>query len=113
MTGSDKLDFNLQQAMCAFEESGAPHDESAGITVSLRFEDDLVDIEALGFEPIAVYDNQARGVVWFKDILARADTTANVGAGVIVAVIDTGIDYTHPAFMKQLTPKPVVLIQVR
>ena len=27
------------------------------------------------------------------------------GAGVIVAVIDTGIDYTHPMFMKQMTPE--------
>ena len=26
------------------------------------------------------------------------------GAGVIVAVLDTGIDYTHPMFMSQLTP---------
>ncbi|MEU6381489.1 S8 family serine peptidase [Streptomyces sp. NPDC046909] len=30
-----------------------------------------------------------------------ADAT---GAGVIVAVIDTGIDYTHPMFMKRLVP---------
>jgi subtilisin family serine protease len=63
-----------------------------------------------------------------KDIQARATTTGNVGPGgnglwhlpnndgnlsqvgnatgqgVIVAIIDTGIDYTHTMFMKQLEP---------
>lgn len=60
------------------------------------------------------------------DVLARASTKANVGtdgvwhvtktgtdwhsltdgtgAGVIVAIIDTGIDYTHPMFMSALSP---------
>ncbi len=56
MPRNDKLDLNLQQALRAFEESGAPHDDSAGITVSLRFEGDLADIEALGFELIELFD---------------------------------------------------------
>jgi subtilisin family serine protease len=157
MSDSKKLDYNLLEALRAFEESGAQHDAGAGITVSLRFEGDLSAIEELGFKTFAVSGNKARGIVWFKDIpalvahsgvrwlavgeerevdtdtavkdiRARADTSGHIGplgnglwhvddvtgtlskdtdttgAGVIVAVIDTGIDYTHPAFMSQLTP---------
>ncbi|MAU01157.1 MAG: hypothetical protein CL608_28775 [Anaerolineaceae bacterium] len=158
MSDPKKLDFNLLQALRSFEESGAQHDASAGISVSLRFKGDLAAIEALGFETMAVYGNEARGIVWFKDIpalvehpgvlwiaagndreievdtavrdiRARASAPGTIGsggdglwhkeettdaaltkvadatgAGVIVAVIDTGIDHTHPAFMSQLTP---------
>lgn len=35
MSGFEKLDFDLQQALRAFEQSGAQHDASVGITVSL------------------------------------------------------------------------------
>lgn len=67
-----------------------------------------------------------------KDIRARASSAANVGtdglwhaadatspltsvanatgAGVFVAVIDTGIDYTHPMFMSQIAPAKVTRI---
>ncbi len=49
------------------------------------------------------------GGLWHVDpkdatgkITALADAT---GKGVVVAVIDTGIDYKHPMFMSQLTPE--------
>lgn len=41
-------------------------------------------------------------------VLTQAGNTT--GAGVIVAVIDTGIDFTHPMFMSQLTPTKVTRI---
>lgn len=154
MSNLDKLDLYLLEALNAFEESGAQHSASAGITVSLEFEGDLAAIEALGFETDAVQGNTAQGIVWFKDIRglvelpnlllletgseseanldhavydinARAEAPGGVaggsglwfadeqsgemengaiatGAGVIVAFIDSGIDYTHPAFLRQV-----------
>ncbi len=152
-----KLDTSLTMALRAYQENPDPSDAGAGISVGLRFEGDLAAIEALGFETHSVWENQARGVVWFKDmpalvahpgvirlaagrarkanldsavkdIHARAsapvgsapvdglwhkeETTDDpltqagdaTGKGVIVAIIDTGIDFTHPMFMSQLTP---------
>lgn len=43
--------------------------------------------------------------IWQKVGLQRAQTMApKLGAGVVVAVIDSGIDITHPAFTNALTP---------
>jgi len=44
--------------------------------------------------------------VWYADTATGAigPSAIATGAGVIVAVIDSGIDYTHPMFMKELTP---------
>lgn len=42
-------------------------------------------------------DDAPGGVAWGVSAVG-ADTTARTGAGVVVAVLDTGIDATHPAF---------------
>ena len=151
-----KLDRALTLAFLAWKEDQTD-DANAGISVTLTFEGSLSAIEALGFETHSVWENEAIGVVYFKDVAAlsespsvlwmaagqepqrrldtavrdgrvRASDPAKVGAGgdgvwhavvasgaltapadstgkdVIVAIIDTGIDYTHPMFMSQLTP---------
>jgi subtilisin family serine protease len=150
-----KIDMGLEKAWSAWKkESQIPPD--AGISVNLRFVNDLSEIEALGFETHSVFRDQALGVVRFKDISrliehpnvlwisagephrahldravpdirARASAPiagppidgvwhadVNTGAltsipsatgkGVIVAIMDTGIDYTHPMFLSQFTP---------
>jgi subtilisin family serine protease len=152
-----KLDAGLFLALQAYEADPDARPADDGISISLKFEGPLSAIEALGFEPHSVSDDEARGVVRFRDvrklaahagvlwmeaglarrvdleaapfdIRARATTAAGTGsggdglwhavvatgaltqagnatgAGVIVAVIDTGIDITHPMFMRQLTP---------
>ena len=155
-----KLDLGLRGALSAFEEesaAGRRNDDDA-IIVNLRFQGELAGIEALGFETLAVFDDQASGMIRFrdvaaiaahpgvlfisagaparadldkaaKDVLARASTKAKAaydgdglwhvakdgsdwhavadatGKDVIVAIIDSGIDYTHPMFMSQLTPE--------
>src|ERR1051325_9315608 len=158
--GSEKLDFGLVLALRAYEKSPGPGD--AAISVNLRFQDDLGPIEALGFEVHSVTDDQALGVLHFRNIgtiaahpnvlrisagvepglhldtatldgRARASSPGTVGpggggvwyaappppprttaaptavphatgSGGIVAVIHTGIDYTHPSFMSQFAP---------
>ncbi|HYD37180.1 MAG TPA: S8 family serine peptidase [Allosphingosinicella sp.] len=167
----DKLDAGLQIALEAWHEAGGDGGAPHGIGITLRFTGDLAAIEALGFETHSVRadeegnegENEARGVVRFKDvpaiaahagvrwmaagmprsadlntavpdIQARASTAATAiptgdgvwhvaptggiitqignatGAGVIIAIIDTGIDYTHPMFMSQLIPTKVTRI---
>lgn len=39
-------------------------------------------------------------------------TTSPTGTGVIVAVIDTGIDYTHPMFHRQLSPPQTRILEI-
>jgi len=150
-----KLDIALDAAWNAWrKEDETPAD--AGISVSLRFVNNLSEIEALGFETHTVFGDQALGVVRFRDIprltehpnvvwiaagephephldravrdiVARAtspilgppvdgvwhaDISSGAltsipkatGKGVIVAIMDTGIDYTHPMFLSQLSP---------
>jgi len=150
-----KLDIALDKLWSAWQQERDVSPE-AGISVSLRFVNDLAEIEALGFETHAVFGDQALGVVRFKDIPRltshpnviwiaagderrkyldravrdiRARASAPIagppvdgvwfadvnsgalsgipkatGKGVIVAVMDTGIDYTHPMFLSQITP---------
>jgi subtilisin family serine protease len=111
----------------------APHsvsgDEARGI---VRFK----DVRALAAHPNVLWmavGRPRRPHLEFAagDIRARASKVANVGvdglwdadaaglltqvgdatgAGVIVAVIDTGIDFTHPMFMSQLTATKVTRI---
>ena len=157
----EKLDSGLIMALRAYESNPADQAEDDGISVTLRFQGDLAAIEALGFETNTVSDDEARGIVRFKDIpalvahpgvlwiaagrkrrphlevgpqdvRARASTAGNVGtdglwhaasavaaltqvgnatgAGVFVGIIDTGIDFTHPMFMSQVTPTKVTRI---
>lgn len=47
--------------------------------------------------PTAAGDEAPGGVAWGVSAVG-ADTGARTGAGVVVAVLDTGIDATHPAF---------------
>jgi len=150
-----KLDIALDKLWSAWQQERDASPD-AGISVSLRFVNDLAEIEALGFETHAVFGDQALGVVRFKDIPRltshpnviwiaagderrkhldravrdiRARASAPIagpavdgvwfadvssgalssipkatGKGVIVAVMDTGIDYTHPMFLSQITP---------
>jgi thermitase len=52
-------------------------------------------------DPATLLDNQN---IWTQIHLQQAQTLApNLGAGVKVAVIDTGIDLNHPAFVGHLT----------
>ena len=107
-----------------FETFTASGTEALGI---VRFK----DLPALVAHPdvLRIAAGRSRGVqldTSAADIRARSSSAANVGvdglwdavaatgtlsqtgdatgAGVIVAVIDTGIDFTHPTFMSQLTP---------
>ena len=145
-----KLDSGMSAAYRAWRDH-PDLSPNAGISVSLSFTGDLAEIEALGFETHGVLDDQAFGMVRFKDVPAlsehpgvqwiaagrapkadldtaamdigaratllssgsplngvwHADIATGVltagtnatGKGVIVAIIDTGIDYTHPMFI--------------
>ena len=155
MSDLTKLDTALFQALRAWEEDRTAADDD-GISVTLRFEGELAPVEALGFDTMSVFEDQALGVIRFRDIEAiaalpnvlsiaagrpprkllldavydgrvRASSKANVGtdglwhitdagaewtatadatgAGVVIAVLDTGIDYTHPMFLETLAPK--------
>lgn len=150
-----KMDAALVIALRTYESQAHSKAEtrSQGISVTITYSGDLVEIESKGFTLHQDRSGRAAGVVLFKDlgklselsqvrwisagqqrsidlekavpdIGARASTAAlsdglwhavvatgaftgganATGAGVIVAVIDTGIDFTHPIFMKQLTP---------
>jgi hypothetical protein len=65
---SDKLDIGLIMALRAYEESSETGFEDDAISVGLRFEGDLHAIEALGFETHSVSEQEARGMVRFKDV---------------------------------------------
>jgi len=153
-----KLNIGLIMAVRAYQQVREAEEPDASISIKLRFQGDLAEIEALGFETHSVSGDQALGEIKFRDIpkvakhpgvislsaggewqialdtavadgRVRASSAANIGGAtpdglwhadpatgtftpaadatgkdVIVAIIDTGIDFTHPAFMSQLTP---------
>src|SRR5262245_23060019 len=67
-----KLDSGMSAAYRAWRDhSEASRD--AGISVTLSFTGDLAGIEALGFETHGVLDDDAFGVVRFRDIPTLAD----------------------------------------
>lgn len=111
-----------------FETSSSSEGEARGV---VRFK----DVAKLAAHPGVVWmaagqSRRADLEIGPRDIRARASTSANTdglwhadettgaltqsgnatGAGVIVAVIDTGIDFTHPMFMSQVTPTKVTRI---
>lgn len=152
MANVEKIDVALFMALRAYEEN-PDKNPADGMSITLRFKDDLQSIEALGFETLTVIEDEAVGIVRFKDIdaltahpgvismaagqkprpnldfaaldiNARATGTPPVdglwhaeatkgditgvpdgtGKDVIVAILDSGIDYKHPSFMKDLGP---------
>jgi subtilisin family serine protease len=105
-----------------FETHSVQGDEAMGV---VRFK----DIRTLLSHPGAIWmaiggERRTDLDTAVRDISARSSTAANAGglwhvevgtgvltakpdatgAGAIVAIIDTGIDFTHPMFMKQLVP---------
>jgi subtilisin family serine protease len=76
---------------------------AAGIRRRKYLDTAVRDIKARATSPVT--GTPVDGV-WHADIKTGALTAAPkaTGKGVIVAIIDTGIDFTHPMFMSQLTP---------
>ena len=170
---SDKLDLALWRLYSTYLESqhssaaaggAGPADGSPGYNLTLRYQDSLAEIEALGFHTTwNEIDGFAHGTVHLKDleriashpnvislsygsapdirldqsaadIKARSDTVAHIGsnglwhvdpttgavapsslvsgAGVIVGIIDTGIDIEHPCFMKSLAPFATRIVRI-
>ena len=73
---------------------------SAGQVRTVDLDKSVTDISVRA-TTAALGDGLWHAVVATGAFTGGADAT---GAGVIVAVIDTGIDYTHPMFMKQIAP---------
>ncbi|WP_433042979.1 S8 family serine peptidase [Dactylosporangium sp. CS-033363] len=83
---------------------------AAGRPPRLRMDTAAADGRAAASSPGAV--GPGGDGLWHADaatgvLTAAADAT---GRDVLVAIIDTGIDFTHPAFMRQLTPAPATRI---
>jgi subtilase family protein len=156
-TDTAKCDPGLTLAYRAWQTSDDP-DPEARVALILIYTGDLSGVESAGFETqVALFDDQAMGIVRFadiptlvahegvvwlagggptvptlmasaRDIRARASSPSlgdgvwfmendgkldhlmpnGSGAGVIIALIDSGVDFSHPVFHRTqtaLTPK--------
>lgn len=82
---------------------------AAGQARTINLDKSVPDISVRASTP-ALADGLWHAVVATGAFTGGANAT---GAGVIVAVIDTGIDYTHPMFMKKMTaPKETRILRI-
>lgn len=82
--------------------------ETAELTTRSEVEDLVRDDEVVGFAevmPMKLMEPEARNVACDPDVgstwgvqAVKADTSPLDGSGVTVAILDTGIDISHPAF---------------
>jgi len=158
-----KLDRSLRNIYSRYREQGR-RDKGARYSLSLHYQDNLTEIEALGFQTSwSDIPGMATGILDLedlsrvaahpdvislsygeapeplletsaRDIRARATSSSNVGrdglwfvdeatgniqdtggadgTGVIVGIIDTGIDITHPSFMASLSPYRTRILRI-
>lgn len=163
MTDLAKLDPSLAMALQRRRRDPDKSLLNQGISVIVQFRNDVGTLQAHGFTPTSVFDDEAIGTIRFadipalaenpnvlqisagankqvnigtavKDVHARASSATTIGTdglwhadntpapgadptrvpltatggatgkGVIIAVIDTGIDITHPMFNKLIAP---------
>lgn len=102
-----KMDAGLTIALRAFEQAGGNTGRSDGIGVTLKFEGDLAAIEALGFETHMVEDDEALGIVSFRDLPAL---TAHPGVLWLAAGIrpTTNLDTAARDIRARASSAPVV-----